>query len=184
VQYCRHAAADRQTDRHTPDTQTRVTTIHFSWSSTHAKCNKYYDQNKAIQDSRLHTRVRHALFDSTAKPHCVRRGIYGRGMSASRSLDNAETVELKRWSSALDLRCLPLTDIPRPYASPYTMHAVLCENIIIIIISRHIYSGLNTESISRTTIRVEKITVRQRCSSGEKVLSLNAVQRQPAREQT
>jgi len=28
-----------QTDRHT-DTQTRVTTIHFSWSSTHAKCNK------------------------------------------------------------------------------------------------------------------------------------------------
>ena len=28
---CRHAAADRQT---------RVTTIHFSWSTTHAKCNK------------------------------------------------------------------------------------------------------------------------------------------------
>jgi len=27
------------TDRQT-DTQTRVTTIHFSWSSTHAKCNK------------------------------------------------------------------------------------------------------------------------------------------------
>ena len=34
VQYCRHAAVDRHTDR-----QTRVTTIHFSWSSTHAKCN-------------------------------------------------------------------------------------------------------------------------------------------------
>ena len=29
---------DRQTDRHT-QRQTRVTTIHFSWSSTHAKCN-------------------------------------------------------------------------------------------------------------------------------------------------
>jgi len=27
-----------QTNRHT-DTQTRVTTIHFSWSTTHAKCN-------------------------------------------------------------------------------------------------------------------------------------------------
>jgi len=27
------------TDTHT-DTQTRVTTIHFSWSTTHAKCNK------------------------------------------------------------------------------------------------------------------------------------------------
>jgi len=43
VQYCRHAAADRQTDRQTDrhtDTQTRVTTIHFSWSSTHAKCNE------------------------------------------------------------------------------------------------------------------------------------------------
>jgi len=31
---------------------------------------------------------------------------------------------------------------------------------------------------------VEKITVRQRCSSGEKVPSLNAVQRRPARGQT
>jgi len=30
--------SDRQTDTQT-DTQTRVTTIHFSWSSTHAKCN-------------------------------------------------------------------------------------------------------------------------------------------------
>ena len=30
---------DRQTYTHT-DTQTRVTTIHFSWSSTHAKCNE------------------------------------------------------------------------------------------------------------------------------------------------
>jgi len=31
---------DRHTDRHTQtDTQTRVTTIHFSWSTTHAKCN-------------------------------------------------------------------------------------------------------------------------------------------------
>ena len=29
-----------QTHRQT-DTQTRVTTIHFSWSSTHAKCNKW-----------------------------------------------------------------------------------------------------------------------------------------------
>ena len=28
-----------KTNRHT-HTQTRVTTIHFSWSSTHAKCNK------------------------------------------------------------------------------------------------------------------------------------------------
>jgi len=32
-----------QTDRHT-DTQTRVTTIHFAWSTTHAKCN-----NPALQ---------------------------------------------------------------------------------------------------------------------------------------
>jgi len=41
VQYCRHAAEYRQTHRlrHT-DTQTRVTTIHFSWSTTHAKCNE------------------------------------------------------------------------------------------------------------------------------------------------
>jgi len=33
---------DRQTDRHTDrhtDTQTRVTTIHFASSTTHAKCN-------------------------------------------------------------------------------------------------------------------------------------------------
>ena len=32
-----------RTDRHTDgqtDTQTRMTTIHFSWSTTHAKCNK------------------------------------------------------------------------------------------------------------------------------------------------
>jgi len=32
---------DRQTDTHT-DTQTRVTTIHFAWSVTHAKCNYHY----------------------------------------------------------------------------------------------------------------------------------------------
>jgi len=31
---------DRQTLRHT-DTQVRVTTIHFSWSTTHAKCNQW-----------------------------------------------------------------------------------------------------------------------------------------------
>jgi len=43
VQYCRHAAADRQTD-----TQTRVTTIHFSWSSTHAKCNKLWMDSRGI----------------------------------------------------------------------------------------------------------------------------------------
>ena len=40
-QQCRHAAADRQTDRHTDrhqtDTQTRVTTIHFASSTTHAQ---------------------------------------------------------------------------------------------------------------------------------------------------
>jgi len=30
---------DTQTERHT-DTQTRVTAIHFAWSTTHAKCNK------------------------------------------------------------------------------------------------------------------------------------------------
>jgi len=29
----------RRTDTQT-DTQTRVTTMHFSWSTTHAKCNK------------------------------------------------------------------------------------------------------------------------------------------------
>ena len=34
---------DRQTDTHThTHTQTRVTTIHFSWSTTHAKCNKAF----------------------------------------------------------------------------------------------------------------------------------------------
>jgi len=33
----RNAAADRQTQTHT---QTRVTTIHFALSTTHAKCNK------------------------------------------------------------------------------------------------------------------------------------------------
>jgi len=31
--------ADRQTDRHTTDTDTRVSTIHFPSSMTHAKCN-------------------------------------------------------------------------------------------------------------------------------------------------
>jgi len=32
---------DTQTGRHTG--QTRVTTIHFSWSTTHAKCNSCCD---------------------------------------------------------------------------------------------------------------------------------------------
>jgi len=32
-----HAAADRHTDRHT---QTRVTTIHFASSTTHATCSE------------------------------------------------------------------------------------------------------------------------------------------------
>ena len=38
VQQCRHATADRQTQTHT---QTRVTTIHFASSTTHAKCNHF-----------------------------------------------------------------------------------------------------------------------------------------------
>jgi len=42
-----HTQTDRQTDRQTDththrDTQTRVTTIHFASSRTHAKCNKLY----------------------------------------------------------------------------------------------------------------------------------------------
>jgi len=37
---CGRGQTDRQTHTHTQtDTQTRVTTIHFSWSTTHAKCN-------------------------------------------------------------------------------------------------------------------------------------------------
>jgi len=42
VQQCRHAAADRQTDTliDRQDTQTRMTTIHFLWSTTQAKCNE------------------------------------------------------------------------------------------------------------------------------------------------
>jgi len=41
-----HAAADKQIDTQTyrqTDTQTRVTTIHFASSTTHAKCNKQND---------------------------------------------------------------------------------------------------------------------------------------------
>jgi len=37
-----------RTDRHT-DTQTRVTTIHFSWSTTHAKCNYHAGQHQILQ---------------------------------------------------------------------------------------------------------------------------------------
>jgi len=36
---CGRGQTQRQTDTHT-DTQTRVTTIHFSWSTTHAKRNE------------------------------------------------------------------------------------------------------------------------------------------------
>jgi len=42
VQYCGHAATDRQTDIHT---QTRVTTIHFTSSTNHVECNHIDSKN-------------------------------------------------------------------------------------------------------------------------------------------
>ena len=47
MQYCRHAAADRQTHRHT---QTCVTTMHFASSTTHAKCKKLQSKNRLVRE--------------------------------------------------------------------------------------------------------------------------------------
>ena len=54
---CILTLTDRQTDTHTPR-QTRVTTIHFSWSSTHAKCN---NSAAAAADARVG-----CVFDASA----------------------------------------------------------------------------------------------------------------------
>ena len=46
---CGRGHTHRQTDRHTQtDTQTRVTTIHSSWSTTHAKCNQLGCRNRLL----------------------------------------------------------------------------------------------------------------------------------------
>jgi len=44
---CNSVGMRPRTDTQT-DTQTRVTTIHFSWSTTHAKCNERQPQQTAI----------------------------------------------------------------------------------------------------------------------------------------
>jgi len=52
-QACRHAAADRHTDTET-DTQTRMTTIHFASSTTHAKCNQSWNAQVTVHHADLH----------------------------------------------------------------------------------------------------------------------------------
>ena len=50
---CNSVGMRPRTDTQT-DTQTRVTTIHFSWSSTHAKCN---DKSVLILKSQVSSRI-------------------------------------------------------------------------------------------------------------------------------
>jgi len=61
-----------QTDRQTrTDTQTRVTTIHFASSTTHAKCNKVYSSSADISRVPIKTLKTRNLFPSQSLVQCL-----------------------------------------------------------------------------------------------------------------
>ena len=99
---------DRHTDRHTDrqiHRQTRVTTIHFASSTTHAECNEAIEYSRLCPGAqrivRLHSRTQLCAAKLTAE------GFQSAGGNAERG--GAEALKLRP-----SLRCLPMTDIPRP----------------------------------------------------------------------